>query len=380
MASYGILGFLQGAGGAGKELADKAVDNQYKVAAEERATHNEQARLKMMAALEQSQAERDQGYARENYAITRRDQIEDRDLTRADQAAAGAAERQAKDVDYARTLARDETKAANEMAIERLKLSTKSPSFDVKAGVNQATGKPEIYRMNKATGDVEWTGIAPVPKNGITVGPDGTITIGGDNQGLSSGTTRKIQEDQINDTVTLDKLSQIDKLYDKTFLQVPGKAKAGLTNAMSSLGMDVDPKSEEYAANKRAFDQLVSTEFFAFRKEITGAAGAAAELKQLEDGIINTNLSPVQFESAFKTYKDEVGRAVRIRNKLLREGLSTNDEDYAAAFDQQWKETKGVTPSKSEFEARADELEAKGVPPDKMIEMMKLEGFPVRMK
>ena len=207
---------------------------------------------------------------------------------------------------------------------------------------------------------------------GIKVNPDGTVEIGGsqENIALDKPNTRLAQERIVSGTESLQRLDRIKENYDPAFLTYAGKANKTLSSIMSKAGMDLDTDDKSALRQFRKFSQGVNTEFNSYRKLITGAAASVLELESLKDAMISTDLSPDEFEASYEEYKTELSRTVRIRNKLLREGISPNDKSFSSSFDKEF-----LSGSDDDINARGDELESQGVEPEKIVETLKSEGY-----
>ena len=118
------------------------------------------------------------------------------------------------------------------------------------------------------------------------------------------------------------------------------------------------------------FSKGVNAEFNAYRKLITGAAAAVQELEDLKKAMISTDLSPDEFEAAFNEYSMELSRTLRIRNKVLREGLKPGTKQYGEELNRMY-----LTGDDDKMDARGDELEASGMSDDDIVKALEQEGY-----
>jgi hypothetical protein len=207
---------------------------------------------------------------------------------------------------------------------------------------------------------------------GIKVNPDGTVEIGGaqENVALDRPNTRQAQEKIISASESLQRLDRIKENYNPEFLTYAGRFNKTISSIMSKAGMDLSAEDKSMVKQYRKFTQGVNTEFNAYRKLITGAAASVQELESLKNAMISTDLSPADFEGAFEEYKTELSRVIRIRNRLLREGVSTTDKTFGDTFDDEF-----MNGGDDDIGVRGDELEAQGMEPEKIVEALRREGY-----
>lgn len=210
----------------------------------------------------------------------------------------------------------------------------------------------------------------------FSMGPDGTFTFsqggpGGGNAFVAPDKTvgREAQQGVVSGTETLDRLDRILSTYDPKFLTYQGQAQAGVAGLMDKAGMS-SPEQRDLIAKRRKFSQNVNREFNAYRKEITGAAAAVSELEALKEAIINMDLSPTEFESALAEYRRGVARSLRLKRRLLREGVNVGDPKFGKRLDSMFFDG-----SDDDAQARGAELEAKGLNDQQIVESLQREGY-----
>tara|TARA_R110002096_G_scaffold59003_1_gene148252 strand:- start:63 stop:1313 length:1251 start_codon:yes stop_codon:yes gene_type:complete len=204
---------------------------------------------------------------------------------------------------------------------------------------------------------------------GISIGADGSVQIGGPVKTVKP-IDKQSQEKIISAGESLGRLKRIKSAYDPSFLTYQGKLEKGIANVMNKAGIDLSKEDKDMLRQNRKFTQGVNAEFNAYRKLITGAAAAMSEMEDLKKAMLSTDIGPVEFEAAFNEYSGELGRTVRIRNKLLREGVREGTKQYGEDLDRLF-----LTGADDEVEARGAELEAQGMSDDDIIKIFESEGY-----
>jgi hypothetical protein len=250
-----------------------------------------------------------------------------------------------------------------------LSRSAKTPSVSIKQGVDPKTGQPGFYQFadGKLVGKVE--GVNPPAQTGIVVGPDGTVTVGA----LSSGNVGKAQEKVTGAIDNLSRLKDIRSTFDPQFLTYVGKGRQALLKTKERAGVSLDPTEKQYLGQYRQFSEGVEQFFNQYKKDITGAAAAVAEISALKDSIINTDLSPTEFTSSYDRLVNEATRTINIQNSLLEKGLSPSSKDFQNQADQLFLSGRGKN-----FMQRGMELEKQGLNDEQIKQQLRLEGYSIR--
>ena len=200
--------------------------------------------------------------------------------------------------------------------------------------------------------------------------PDGsTVHIGGNN-GLGKKAANDLQTGIIGNTELLDLTKQVWDSYDPEFLTYQGQGEGFFTKQAEKLGMNPGEARKDFLKRRTKFVTGVERLFNAYRKEITGAAAAVQELDRLKQSFINADMSPSQFEAAFEGYQDELRRSIRLRNRLLREGLDPRTAQGGSMFDNLF-----LTGADDDIEARGNELAEKGMSEAEILETLEREGY-----
>jgi hypothetical protein len=176
----------------------------------------------------------------------------------------------------------------------------------------------------------------------LTVNPDGTVSFQqGDgvmpngNRGIGR-TASGDMEKQIDDlTIQTQQVERIGELYSPEMLTYPGKARNAWAVTADKFGM-AGPKDKAVIDKQTRFVQNVEQVFNLYRKDITGAAAALAELDRLKRAVINTDQSPAQFEASLGEFARTLQRGLDIKKKLLNEGIPMGTTQFSQAFEQEF--------------------------------------------
>lgn len=242
----------------------------------------------------------------------------------------------------------------------------------------------EAYRDRRLAQGDERNAIARIranrpPGNGMSVSFDENgnpvVQVGGagpaapGNVGLTRSNQTAVQKDVMSGMGTLSRLDEIAKAYSADYLTAQGAVKGWTGRMADKVGMASD-NQKAFIQGRRNFTQQVDQEFNAYRKEITGAAAAMAELKDLKKAMISTDLSPAEFEAAYMAYRDSVARMLRLRQGILREGIPVASREFNKRLDDAW-----VSGGDDDIEARGDELAASGMSDAQVRAQLRTEGY-----
>lgn len=210
----------------------------------------------------------------------------------------------------------------------------------------------------------------------FSVGPDGAVTFaqgagaqGGPAVPLNSAVGRESQQAAITASENLDNLDRIASQFNPDFLTYQGKGRAMLAEVMDKAGT-ARPEQRDLLKAKQAFSQGVSKFFNAYRKEITGAAATEKELEQLKDAVINMDQSPAQFQASLAEMRASIAHTLRIKNRLLREGLRVGSKRFGARMDKLYREG-----ADDDAMTRGEELEQAGKSDDEVVRILVTEGY-----
>ena len=188
---------------------------------------------------------------------------------------------------------------------------------------------------------------------------------------LTKPNTNEAQKNVMFATEQMGNLDAIAKEYEDGFLTYGGKLKNFVDRQTDKIDPNSLGKEDRAALGKQTrFKQQTNRIFNAYRKEITGAAAALAELEQLKEAMLNTDLGPTEFKAAYQSYRSELKRSLRLKRKMLREGINVADEGFGTKYDQAFSSGGDDDPI-----ARGEELEAANTPDDKILETLRHEGY-----
>jgi len=157
---------------------------------------------------------------------------------------------------------------------------------------------------------------------GITIGPDGTVQIGGP-QKMSTKTSGQLEKNIMGAVQSLSDLQRIGDQYASDFLTYQGAAKAKTGEVLSKWGLG-DNEWSQFNAERQAFQDNVRQFFNAYRKEITGAAASVKELELLMESMFNADRDPVTFQRTYNEFVSKVKRNLELNQQMRRDGLPLN--------------------------------------------------------
>ena len=167
----------------------------------------------------------------------------------------------------------------------------------------------------------------------ITVGPDGSIDISEGYDSLQAPTksvTTKSQEDVLGAMDNLNRLTQVASDYKDDYLTYYGQAKGAVGKVMDKAGLASDDQ-KNYLAGKTKFQNGVEQFFNSYRKEITGAAASVQELDRLKKSLLNTDMSPTEFNAALDQFIGIAKSQLAMKEKLLKQGYIPDSKEYIDA-------------------------------------------------
>ena len=193
------------------------------------------------------------------------------------------------------------------------------------------------------------------------------------NQPTTMATTTKLQGELSDDEQLLSDVNQLQKMDFNQFLGLGGRIKGKVLKGLDYIvGLPKD--SQEFVQQRRAFRETVEQIFNEYRRRVTGAAASVQELSALRESIINTDLSPSEFAGSMRHFMEKLQRAMRIKRRILREGIDVNPEESARRFDTLWR-TGEQGNAGNDVKDRLGSILQAGVGPDSTAEQMVNEGF-----
>lgn len=182
-------------------------------------------------------------------------------------------------------------------------------------------GSPE-YRQFMIDGGAK-SGLA------VDVGPNGEVSvrsgsIAGEG-GFGKAAVNELEKGVISDGDLIQRGARLMQDYKPEYLTYQGQFESFITKQAEKLGRDPSEVRKEALKGRQRFVMGIEQLFNQYRKEITGAAAAVAELERLKKSFINMDMSPSEFESGMELFMEESARALRLKRKLLREGVPATD-------------------------------------------------------
>lgn len=150
---------------------------------------------------------------------------------------------------------------------------------------------------------------------------------------MKSAVETETQKDIVKGVDTLSRLDDIWDSFDPKWLTYQGKGQNWLSTMKEKAGFKTSPEEKAAITGMTNFKNSVNQMTNAYRKEITGAAASEQEIERLKNSLFNTEQSETEFKSAFKQFRDETSRALRIKQKLLREGIPVGSPMFGDQMD-----------------------------------------------
>ena len=199
------------------------------------------------------------------------------------------------------------------------------------------------------------------------------VSVSSGRQELEKSPKGKLQTELVGDEQMAQDLQSLQSMNTDQFLTAYGRIKGNILRNLDYL-VTLPKGSQEFVAQRRVFRETVEQLFNAYRHRITGAQAADKELKLLRGTIINTDLSPSEFAGSLKRFTDQLQRAMRLKRKVLREGIDVSPDKQAEMFDKLWKAGDKAAGAK-DVSDRILELLKAGTTPDVAAQQMVSEGY-----
>lgn len=195
--------------------------------------------------------------------------------------------------------------------------------------------------------------------NNVTVEtrPDGTTvtTVGGkDKSGLERSTKTGIQKDIASGEEILSRFKRLGEVagIDSTtgklspegqkMFTLAGRVNETVTNWQDYLdlpdwvpviGGKPAPEAIAFLKKRKTMSTSAAQLFNEYRKDITGAAAAIAELNRLEKAFVNEKMGPSEFEAVYTETVEMLTRIRDVRVELLQRGIDPKTPAGGAALD-----------------------------------------------
>lgn len=207
-------------------------------------------------------------------------------------------------------------------------LEGKSPAgkYDLDAKYFESIGEDGLARAYKqAAARVRGSAGKRAPL--VQVGPDGKVP-------LEKSPKSQIQKDLTKNYTVL---AEVDNLYQRRHLFTEHKDMLGRFHRAHRRIRDrfgrLLPEFAQLSGYEKQqlgeaviLDSQIEAIFNEYRKLVTGAAASNAEIERLRESMINSLDSPVELEAKMKDLMRRTQLAIRVRHKLLRDGIVVADD------------------------------------------------------
>jgi len=195
----------------------------------------------------------------------------------------------------------------------------------------------------------------------IEIDPDGNIritrgkTTTGTPTGIEKSTKAEIEKDLVNLTDQLFGIKQIANANIKELFTYKGKIKNFSLKQLDKLKTeDLNTEDKAFVQRMWQFKSNIGLFFDKYRKQITGAQAALAELDRLQERVFSEKMSKAEFEGAVDMLQTRVLRQIRLKRFLLSKDIT--DKDFIQEFDKLVTATDDPTLDSKERTRRGDEL------------------------
>lgn len=180
------------------------------------------------------------------------------------------------------------------------------------------TGQARYVRESEAIGQM------PPPKQGITIGPDGTVQIGGQATPLGKKAQGEIETNLMNAGAGLERLDLISQSYNPEYTTFQGAAKAKAYRTAEKAGVPLGDDKKEFLRGFATWRANTGSNIALYIKEISGAAASDTERAFLQQNVPSADDSDTEFQakyaSTIKALRSVKARLSYIRNKGLDAG------------------------------------------------------------
>ena len=203
-------------------------------------------------------------------------------------------------------------------------------------------GNPVFVRWDQDTEQMvlaEGAAVRPRSKTGITIGKDGTVTIGGSppratqdlTKAARTASQRKVVALQDQGRQVMDVIRQAKPEY----FEYKTQGMNWLAAKAEKMGMQPSEARKEMIREQKNLFNAINRFFMAYRKEITGAAAAVQELEEIKRSTLNENLSYTEFQAVAMGLIDTIDAQLNLHNSLLNEGIIEGSEQYRQRMEEQ---------------------------------------------
>lgn len=141
---------------------------------------------------------------------------------------------------------------------------------------------------------------------------------------LTSTQESKVQDDVRTGIQELEELKGIADSFSDEYLTFQGRGKKWAFNLADKAKFDIGKEGREFVKGFTTFITRTKQKFNLYRKNITGAAAAEKELKDLEESFMSGKMGPTEFKAAFNSWANRVQEALGTNTSFLVGGLPTD--------------------------------------------------------
>lgn len=201
-----------------------------------------------------------------------------------------------------------------------------------------------------------------------------TQTVEG-NQQLARPVIAQQQEKLIAEKEQLLALQHVNELAKPEQFGLEGKAKSAFWGTVGAINPGWVPKDAVTEQNiRRQMLNEAGQLFNAYRREVTGAAASVQELASLGKTFMNTDMNWNDFVASKDQYMDKLTRSIRLRNRLLSQGLDLQDPQVGARLDEMYYAGQDAKTAEDRV-SRARQLKAMGMTKEEATKTLTMEGY-----
>ncbi|MBT8450020.1 MAG: hypothetical protein KJO69_10035 [Gammaproteobacteria bacterium] len=175
------------------------------------------------------------------------------------------------------------------------------------------------------TGKSRETGYSPIPKAGqrIEVDKDGNVifTQGGQAQGLSKTTARKIEEKAFNAQEQMARYQAMKNAFDPKLLTAKSQLRTKLAQAKNWLDIDLSEEEKQLVKNTVRMNRRTAENLSGFIKDMSGAAVSVQEYKRLEAVMPTPDNGPLVYATKLEDVMEMTQWGMWRYNYALKKGL-----------------------------------------------------------
>jgi len=196
------------------------------------------------------------------------------------------------------------------------RLAATSPRDEgLRAVFDPETGQSRYVRESEAVGQM------PPPKQGITIGPDGTVQIGGQATPLGKPAQGQLEKELISASAGLDRLQLMEQSYNPEYLTHQGAAKAFAFRQAEKAGVPIGGGKKEFLRGYTTFRANVGTNLAGYIKDMSGAAVSDNERAVLQRNIPSADDSDTEFQAKYASTMKSLKSAQARLNYIRSQGL-----------------------------------------------------------